>query len=88
VACTTGSDEASAQSSSAVNAMDLTVAQSIATSAWTRLDGPVQSGAARRSWTWGPTIQEARYEDYDEAGGPRAVVYHDKARMELLPSKP
>ncbi len=88
MACTTGSDEASAQSSSAVSAMDLTVAQSIATSAWTRLDGPVQSGAARRSWTWGPTIQKARYEDYDEAGGPRAVVYYDKARMELLPSKP
>ncbi|MEI6043960.1 MAG: CAP domain-containing protein [Chloroflexota bacterium] len=51
---------------------------------WQGADGPVASGAVRRTWLYGPDIFEARYEPYDEApGGKRVVYYLDKARLEI-----
>lgn len=51
---------------------------------WQRVDGPVASGAANRSWTWGPVPWAVRAEPYAEgAQGLRIVEYRDKARMEV-----
>lgn len=51
---------------------------------WTRVDSPVEGGAAQRSWTWGARPGERRYERYDQSpGGARLVQYFDKARMEI-----
>lgn len=51
---------------------------------WAREDQPVASGAAHRTWLWGPSPFAAEQEQYAEApGGRRAVEYFDKARMEV-----
>src|SRR5687768_9654909 len=52
---------------------------------WQRTDGPVASGAADRTWLWGPeAFTGPRYEPYAESpGGERLVQYYDKARMEI-----
>ncbi len=52
---------------------------------WARTDQPVASGAANRTWMWGPeAFTEALTEDYTESpGGQRTVQYFDKSRMEL-----
>ena len=51
---------------------------------WTLDDGDVASGAAQRSWTWGPQVIRSGSEPYAEApGGQRQVWYFDKTRMEL-----
>jgi hypothetical protein len=52
---------------------------------WERTDQPVVSGAADRTWMWGPEANTAVIkEDYAESpGGKRDVQYFDKARMEL-----
>lgn len=51
---------------------------------WRRADSPVASGAAQRSWTWGPVAWATQTEPYAEApGGRRIVEYRDKTRMEL-----
>jgi glucose/arabinose dehydrogenase len=52
---------------------------------WARTDQPVASGAAVRTWIWGPQeTREVRVEPYAEApGGVRTVMYFDKARMEI-----
>ena len=53
--------------------------------AWVRIDGPVSTGQASRSWVWGPTkYGEAFMEEYTESpGGMRIVQYFDKSRMEI-----
>ena len=53
--------------------------------AWVRVDGPVSTGAASRSWVWGPTrYGDARTEQYAESpNGARIVQYFDKSRMEI-----
>jgi hypothetical protein len=50
-----------------------------------RLDLPVDTGHANRTWIWGPEpITEGVYEPYAESpGGERLVQYMDKARFEL-----
>lgn len=51
---------------------------------WQTADGPVASGAARRTWLYGPDVFDARYEAYQEApNGQRVVYYFDKARLEI-----
>jgi hypothetical protein len=51
---------------------------------WSRSDQPVASGAASRSWLWGPQPGETRTEPFAGApGGARTVQYFDKARMEV-----
>lgn len=51
---------------------------------WAGDDAPVSSGAAQRTWTWGPQILRSGLEPYAEApGGQRAVWYFDKGRMEI-----
>ena len=51
---------------------------------WEREDRPVAAGLAARSWTWGPQPLRVTIEDYRDApGGRRAVLYWDKARMEV-----
>jgi hypothetical protein len=51
---------------------------------WQQADGPVASGAAARSWLWGPDIWLGKDETYaDASSGERQVYYLDKARMEL-----
>ncbi|MCS7051070.1 MAG: peptidase domain-containing protein, partial [Thermomicrobium sp.] len=51
---------------------------------WEREDRPVATGTAARSWTWGPRPLRIAVEPYRDApGGRRAVVYWDKARMEV-----
>jgi hypothetical protein len=49
---------------------------------WAREDGPVAAGAAARTWLWGPeAFTSEMTEPY--ASGERAVIYFDKARMEI-----
>src|SRR5947209_9436439 len=51
---------------------------------WSRADEPVASGAATRSWLWGPAPFAVANEPYAEsATGRRLVEYLDKARMEV-----
>ncbi len=52
---------------------------------WERTDQPVASGAATRTWIWGPQPFTAQLEeDYAETpGGQRVVQYFDKSRMEI-----
>ncbi len=51
---------------------------------WARTDYPVAQGDVSRTWMWGPVVRHEVSEPYAEApGGQRAVVYFDKARMEL-----
>jgi hypothetical protein len=51
---------------------------------YNRTDAPVASGAANRSWVWGPTRLSIHLEPYKESpDGRRFVVYYDKARMEM-----
>ena len=56
---------------------------------WAKADRPVRTATdngktAGRAWLWGPQPNRNATEAYDEApGGQRAVVYFDKARMEL-----
>src|SRR5438045_4778708 len=51
---------------------------------WSRADEPVASGAAARSWLWGPAPFAVANEPYAEsATGRRLVEYLDKARMEM-----
>lgn len=51
---------------------------------YNRYDGPVASGAVKRSFTWGPQMNSARFEPYVESpGGQRQVWYFDKGRLEL-----
>ncbi len=53
-------------------------------SRWARPDLPVVTGAAQRSWTWGPRPWATQVEPYAEgSNGIRLVEYRDKARMEL-----
>jgi hypothetical protein len=56
---------------------------------WERTDGPVASGAANRSWVWGPqpgaSLLETQAQSKD---GARPVQYFDKARMELNQGAP
>jgi hypothetical protein len=54
-------------------------------SVWTRTDSLVASGAARRTWFWGPQPNTAGLmEAYAEgANGKRLVQYFDKSRMEI-----
>ena len=64
----------------------LPFADSAFESIWTRNDQPVASGAAQRSWTWGPAPLVAGTEAYADApdgSGKRLVQYFDKARMEI-----
>jgi hypothetical protein len=56
---------------------------------WSKADRPVRLASAGgtatgRGWLWGPQPVKAGREPYaDSPGGTRAVVYFDKARMEL-----
>ncbi|MBO9323261.1 MAG: DUF5107 domain-containing protein, partial [Roseiflexus sp.] len=51
---------------------------------WTRADRAVATGSARRSWTYGASPGEMRYERFAGApGDARLVQYFDKARMEV-----
>lgn len=52
---------------------------------WARADLPVSTGAAVRTWIWGPSpYTPGMWEPYVEApGGERLVQYTDKSRMEL-----
>lgn len=51
---------------------------------WEREDRPVAAGLVARSWTWGPQPLRVAIEEYHDApGGRRAVLYWDKARMEV-----
>ena len=51
---------------------------------WAREDQPVATGAAQRTWVWGPSAFATVQEPYDNApGGERAVRYYDKSRMEI-----
>ena len=51
---------------------------------WAREDQPVATGAAQRTWVWGPSAFATVEEPYDNApGGARAVRYYDKSRMEI-----
>ena len=52
---------------------------------WQRTDAPVESGAADRTWIWGPEPFSAAFmEEYADApGGERLVQYFDKSRMEF-----
>ncbi|HET9494329.1 MAG TPA: cellulase family glycosylhydrolase, partial [Chloroflexia bacterium] len=51
---------------------------------WARTDGPVASGAAQRSWLWGPSPGATRTEQFASGGRrERLVQYFDKARMEV-----
>lgn len=51
---------------------------------WNRTDKPVQDGTVTRSWMWGPTAFNTRYEPYAEGpGGQHLVTYLDKSRMEI-----
>src|SRR5829696_2129805 len=51
---------------------------------WARADEPVASGAAQRSWVWGPVPFAVANEEYAESPtGKRLVEYLDKARMEV-----
>lgn len=51
---------------------------------WTRVDRAVATGAARRSWTYGASPGEMRYEYFSGVpGDTRLVQYFDKARMEI-----
>jgi hypothetical protein len=51
---------------------------------WFRTDQAVISGAAKRSWLWGPQPFFSVLEDYTQApNGKRLVQYFDKSRMEI-----
>jgi len=51
---------------------------------WGTNDGAVATGKVSRSWLFGPDALTVRTEAYAEGtGGKRAVVYFDKARMEI-----
>ncbi|MDW8145753.1 MAG: DUF5107 domain-containing protein [Roseiflexaceae bacterium] len=51
---------------------------------WTRTDRAVATGAIQRSWTYGASPGEMRYEYFRGApGDARLVQYFDKARMEV-----
>ncbi|MDW8213378.1 MAG: DUF5107 domain-containing protein [Roseiflexaceae bacterium] len=51
---------------------------------WTRTDRAVATGAIQRSWTYGASPGEMRYEYFQGApGDARLVQYFDKARMEV-----
>ena len=56
---------------------------------WDRTDQQVSSGAASRTFLWGPTPNtQGIIEDYQESpsGGKRLVQYFDKSRMEITNS--
>jgi Tol biopolymer transport system component len=53
---------------------------------WQQADGPVASGAAQRSWLWGPTpigVSRDHYVESTAPGGLRLVQFFDKSRMEI-----
>ena len=50
---------------------------------WRWTDDPVESGLVSRTWMWGPAFTEIMVEPYDESGGYRTVIYHEKSRMEI-----
>ncbi|MEZ4522617.1 MAG: CAP domain-containing protein [Thermomicrobiales bacterium] len=50
---------------------------------WMRTDDPVANGIVSRTWMWGPAFTEIMVEPYDESGGYRTVLYHEKSRMEI-----
>ena len=52
---------------------------------WARLDAPVATGGAVRTWTWGPGPSSGPLsEPYEQgADGQRLVQYFDKSRMEI-----
>ncbi len=52
---------------------------------WSRTDYPVSTGAASRTWLWGPKAETpVMNEAYsDSPNGERQVQYYDKARMEV-----
>jgi hypothetical protein len=52
---------------------------------WQRYDQPIVQGRVSRSWTWGPSVIAGMLEETYAEGpnGKRAVVYYDKARMEI-----
>jgi hypothetical protein len=53
-------------------------------STWEYTDLPVETGAASRSWTWGPEVFFTGNEPYAQSpGGQHLVAYLDKARMEV-----
>jgi hypothetical protein len=53
-------------------------------SVWAAADGAVQSLTASRTWLWGPDVDAATTEPYNESpGGERQVYYFDKSRMEI-----
>lgn len=65
-------------------AAPITFADPVFGRVWQRTDGPVDAGAAIRSWVWGPGSWAAGREPYSEApGGARLVQYFDKGRMEI-----
>lgn len=54
------------------------------TGTWQASDQPVASGAAPRTWLWGPIAFEVGTEPYAQTQhGDRLVAYFDKARMEI-----
>jgi glucose/arabinose dehydrogenase len=65
--------------------LDGAAAESAFARTWARTDAPVASGAAARTWIWGPEpFTEQVIEPYAYApGGQRIVQYFDKSRMEL-----
>lgn len=51
---------------------------------WAADDADIASGAASRTWTWGPQVFRSGGEEYAEApAATRNVWYLDKARMEI-----
>jgi len=63
--------------------LDDTTAQAF-TAIWQRVDFPVRTGDAARSWVWGPQPLAAGRERFaGSADGMRWVQYYDKGRLEL-----
>lgn len=51
---------------------------------WYHTDSLVADGTVKRSWLWGPGARLGYFEPYKESpDGWRAVIYYDKARMEV-----
>jgi hypothetical protein len=51
---------------------------------WRAADYEIWSGAAQRTWTWGPDVLAIRQEPYAGVpNGVRTVYYFDKSRMEI-----
>ncbi|CAN5644401.1 hypothetical protein BH23CHL2_BH23CHL2_36170 [soil metagenome] len=48
---------------------------------YARTDVPVEAGLVSRTWMWGPVFSGVRVEPYGD--GQRAVIYHEKSRMEI-----